>query len=80
MFEHIAPSLTDIFNFLLETKLFPDDMKVGKVAPVYKSEDKEDWNNYHPIFVLPTVARVFEKILYGQVYDHFTSNKLLENQ
>ena len=30
--------------------------------------------------MLPTVARVFEKILYGQVYDHFTSNKLLGNQ
>ena len=30
--------------------------------------------------MLPTVARVFEKILYGKVYDHFTSNKLLGNQ
>ena len=30
--------------------------------------------------MLLTVARVFEKILYGQVYDHFTSNKLLRNQ
>ena len=78
--EHIAPSLTDIFNFSIETKVFPDDLKVGKVAPVYKSGDKDDLNNYRPISVLPTVARVFEKILYRQVYDHFTSNKLLGNQ
>ena len=55
-------------------------MKVGKVAPVYKSGDKDDLNNYRPISVLPTVARVFEIILYGQVDDHFTSNKLLGNQ
>ena len=60
--------------------LFPDDLKVGKIAPVYKSGDKDDLNNYRPISVLPTVARVIEKILYGQVYDHFTSNKLLGNQ
>ena len=78
--EHIAPFLTDIFNFSLETKVFPDDFEVGKVAPVYKFGDKDDLNNYRPISVLPTVARVFEKILYGQVYDHFTSNKLLGNQ
>ena len=78
--EHIAPSLTDIFNFSLETKVFPDDLKVGKVAPVNKSGDKDDLNNYRPISVLPTVARVFEKMLYGQVYDHFTSNELLGNQ
>ena len=78
--EHIAPSPTDVFNFSLETKVFSDDFKVGKVAPVYKSWDKDDLNNYRPISVLPTVASVFEKILYGQVYDHFTSNKLLGNR
>ena len=78
--QHIAPSLTDIFNSSLETKVFPDDLKVGKVAPVCKSGEKDDLINYRPISVLPTVARVFEKILYGQVYDRFTSNKLLGNQ
>ena len=30
--------------------------------------------------MLPTVARVFEKILYGQVHDYFASNKLLGSQ
>ena len=78
--EHIAPSLTDIFNFSLETKVFSDDLKVGKVAPVHKSGDKDDLNNYRPISVLHTVATIFDKILYGQVSDHFTSNKLLRNQ
>ena len=76
----IGPSLTDIFNFSVLIKVFPDDLKIGKVASVYKSGDKDDLNNYRPISVLPTVARVFEKILYGQVYDHFTSNKLLDNE
>ena len=59
--EHIAPSLTDVSNFSQETKVFPDDLKVGRVAPVYKSGDKDALNNYRPISVLPTVARVFEK-------------------
>ena len=59
--EHIAPSLTDIFNFSLETKEFYDDLKVHKVAPVYKSGDKDHLNNCRPISVLPTVASVFEK-------------------
>ena len=64
----------------METKAFPNDMKVGKVAPAYKSREKDDLNNYYPISVLPTVARVFETILYGQIYDYFTTNKLLGNQ
>ena len=59
--ETIAPSLTGIFNFSKETKVSPDDLKVDKVAPAYKSGEKDDLNNYRPISVLPTVARVFEK-------------------
>ena len=78
--EKIAPSLTDIFNFSIETGVFSDDSKVGRVAPVYKSGEEDDLNNYRPISVLPTVARVFERMIYGQVYDYFTSNKLLGNQ
>ena len=49
--------------------MFPDDLKVGKIAPVHKSGDKDQLNSYCPISVLPTVARVFEKIIYGQLYE-----------
>ena len=78
--ENIAPSLTDILNFSIETGVFPDDLKVCRVAPVDRSGEKDDLNNYRTISVLYTVARVFEKMLYGQVYDYFTSNKLSGNQ
>ena len=64
----------------MTTKVFPDDLKVGKVAPACKSGERDNLNNYRPISVLPKVARVFEKILYGQVYEYFTVNKLLGNQ
>ena len=63
--ENIAPSLTDIFNFSIKTGVFSDDLKVGRVAPVYNSGKKDHLNNYRPISVLPTAARVFEKLLYG---------------
>ena len=75
--EIIAPSLTDIFNFSLASNVFPDDLKVGKIAPVHKSGDKDQLNNYRPISALPTVARVFKKIIYGQLYEYFMANKLL---
>ena len=56
----IAPFLTEIFNCSLLSKMFPDDLKTGKVAPVFKSGDCDNLNNYRPITVLPTIARVFE--------------------
>ena len=38
--EIIAPSLSNIFNFSVASKVFSDDLKVGKIAPVHKSEIK----------------------------------------
>ena len=34
-------------------------------------------SNYRPISVLPTVSRLFEKVLYGQLYQYLDENKLL---
>ena len=60
--------------------MFADDLKVGKIAPVHISGNKDQLNNYRSISVLPTVARVFEKIIYGQLYEYFMTKKLLGNQ
>ena len=43
----IAPFLTEIFNCSLLSKMFPDDLKTGKVAPVFKSGDRDHLNNYY---------------------------------
>ena len=76
----IAPVLMDIFNLSISTKIFPDNLKVLKVVPVYKSGERENLNNYRPIAVLPTIARVFEKLLYRQLYNYLMNNKLLDDR
>ena len=56
-------------------------LKIGKVTPIFKSERKDDLNNFRPITVLPTVARVLERLIYKQIYDYFNTKRLLnENQ
>ena len=74
----IAPFLTDIFNFSITPNIFPDDLKVSKVPLIHKSCD--DLNNYRPITVLPTIVRVFERLLYDQIYTYLAVNKLLGDQ
>ena len=48
--------------------------------PYFKSDDREDLNNYRPISVLPTVAKVFERLIYEQLQNYFAENKLLSNE
>ena len=77
---YLSPFFEELFNLSIKTNTFPDDFKIGKVAPVFKTGDKEDLNNYRPISMLPTIARIFERLLYSQLCDYLTANKLLGDE
>ena len=79
-YQVIAPFLSEIFNCSISANVFPDDLKIGKVSPILKSSDSDNLNNYGPISVLPTIPRVFERLLYNQMYIYLTENKLLGQQ
>jgi hypothetical protein len=61
----ISESLASIFNVSLKNGFFPNDLKVAKVSPVFKTGDGKDRNNYRPISVLPVVSKIFEKLVFS---------------
>ena len=73
----IVPHLTYIFNLCLKTGTFVDEWKKAKVTPIYKGGSHSDMNNYRPISVLPLVSKIFEKIVFKQLYSYLSSNDLL---
>jgi hypothetical protein len=73
----VAPSLTEIFTTSINTGIFPTEWKIAKVTPIFKKGKKNDLNNYRPISVIPTVAKIFEKIVYEQLFSYFNDNNLL---
>ncbi|RUA05525.1 MAG: hypothetical protein DSY43_04445 [Gammaproteobacteria bacterium] len=75
----VAPSLTRVFNQSIATGVFPIDWKLARVTPIFKKGSKSDLNNYRPISVLPVVAKIFEKVIYDQLYTYLNSNNLLAN-
>jgi len=75
----VATSLTDIFNQSLATSIFASDWKMAKMSPVFKNGSKSDLNNYWPISVIPTRAKIFEKINYDQLYQYLNENDLLNS-
>ena len=72
----ISSQLAVIFNQCIKQGLFPDDFKIGKVVPIFKSGIKEDPRNYRPISILSAFARILERLLYQQLYKYFTDNNL----
>ena len=70
-------SIAILFNISLETSIFPVLWNISRVVPIYKEGDKSEKFNYCPISVLPVISRLFERLLYNQLYQHLNSNNLL---
>ena len=57
--------------------IFPTCLKTAKVIPVYKKGPVTKTENYRPISLLPTIAKVFEKILWTRLLSFFLSKFVL---
>ena len=73
----VAPSLTQIFNKIISTGVFPTDWKLAKVTQIFKKGKKDEMNNYRPISVIPVVAKIFEKLVFEQLYEYLNNNSLI---
>ena len=75
--DDIVATLTNIINQSLCTGIFPDSLKIAKISPIYKKGDAHITDNYRPISLLPVLSKIFEKVVFLQVYDYFVENNLL---
>ena len=57
---YIKP-LTSLINSSFENDLFPDELKLTKVIPIFKNSDKINITNYRPISVLSFFPRSLRK-------------------
>jgi hypothetical protein len=42
--------------------------KTAKVTPIYKAKDAQEFTNYRPISLLPTISKNFEKVVLKRLY------------
>ena len=71
--------LNDIINDSIKNGVFPDELKLAEVIPLFKKADPFDKSNYHPVSLLSHMSKVFERIIYNQINEYikpFLSNLL----
>ena len=54
--------------------------KLAGATPIHKGEAKYNVNNYRLICVLGTVCRVFERIVYNQLYKYLNEKNLFHGK
>ena len=59
--------LTELFNKLVEESSFPDDLKNADVSSLFKKDDNMSKKNYRPISLLPSIAKIFERLMHKQL-------------
>ena len=75
--EELFIPLKHIFNLSLNTGIFPDQLKIARVTPLYKSGENTCVSNYRPISVLPCFSKILERIMYNRLYKFLNENNIL---
>ena len=57
----IAHPLLQIINISIHTGTFPDNLKLGKILPIFKGGAKSDPSNYRPISIFSVISKIIEK-------------------
>ena len=73
----LTKPLTLLINQCLHTGIFPSQLKLSRVKPLFKSGDQSRFSNYRPISLLPSLSKIFERVIFDQLLGYFTNNKLL---
>ena len=74
--DYIYEPLHHIITLSVMQNKFPSIWKYTKVIPLHKKDSQLERKNYRPVAILSPLSKVLEKIVYMQIYRHFTQNKI----
>ena len=75
----MAKSFGELRHHSMTLGSFPNASKIAKVRPLFEKDSKTDPSNYRPIFLLPLLFKVFERVVLDQTKDLLSLNKILHD-
>ena len=78
--QSISKPLFIIYSNCIRQSYFPKTWKMGNVIPVYKKNEKNLMKNYRPISLLPICGKLFEKLIFDNLYNYVFSNNFISDK
>ena len=71
--------LVHISNISILHGVFPNELKIAKVIPLYKGGESKLLVNYRPVSVLPVFSKLLERLMYERITEFIDENEVLYN-
>ena len=59
------------FNNSISSYVFPKPLKHAEVTPIFKEDEETFKRNYRRISIISVLSKVFERLMYNQLYPYF---------
>lgn len=76
----LTPTITRLINIAIQNSVFPQNLKIAIVTPIYKAGAATDPSNYRPISVLNALSKVFEIIIKRRLNHFLSHNSILHEE
>ena len=75
----IVNPLKHIMDLSFKNGTVPDQLKIAKIVPVFKSGDPRLADNYRPIALLSNFSKIIEKVMYVRLNNYLSINSILSD-
>jgi hypothetical protein len=66
-----------VMNLSITEGVFPTELKIARVIPLFKSGDPMVFSNYRPVSVLPLFSKILERLMYNRLLSFVNKYDLL---
>jgi hypothetical protein len=73
----IASELSEIYNFSFTSGIFPEELKLSGVIPLYKNESIHLLSNYRPISLLSPFSKMLEKLMSKRLLSYLNKKDII---
>jgi hypothetical protein len=74
---HITCVLEHIFNFCLQSSVFPSVWKMANILPIPKVPNPMNCKDFRPVSILCLLSKVLEKLVHSQISEYLNTHNLL---